>query len=522
MPTKPISKRGARLTMLAAKTLLGVLATSLFLVWLGFGQGAGELGSSFRRQFTRSTGFCLSCKKSDVDPSISFVKSAIDSGAIAVDLESAAKAFAAANGLQIQLDGDNFHYLLFANNDRIELFVTPATVEGLKSADDLLSAAISQKIAALGQAPYLAAFAVENELVENQKSMNKDGTSSDTGKLILARRPRLYELYGVEAAMKRSRPSQLAAGDQRGLKFYFLKDSLYKEEGHFAYFTSDKDDRPAIYVTAGTTDGLRATELDAPSWALSTRYGRDGTFFDTVESLLVHEMAHNHQERMGWEKDAVKQKAMNEALGFSSYVDGKTQLTVYLIQVKAAAGEVDTTTAPRYFRLGSRSAAEKDKRWYRTDAAGVYLDARGQPVDSEAKAQVLTNKEVQLRAVVPPASNYFDTPTEVFAEALKAVRLGGDIRQSLFTLSPGLYKLARDQDQKELNLAYGYVKVVEARTLVKADHESALDPVYRVEPTYMRGWDGLVVPFSRAAENALADAEAKAQLLSSTTPQGKS
>jgi len=510
--------------MLAAKTLLCVLATSLFLVWLGFGQGTGEFGSSFRRQFTRSTGFCLSCTKSDVDPSLPFVKAAIGSAEIAPDLETAAKAFAAANGLQIQLDGDSFHYQLFVNNERLELFVTPATSDGLKSADDLLSAAISKKVEALGQAPYLAAFAVENELVENQKSMNKDGTTTDTGKLILARRPKLYELYGVEAALKRSRPSHLAAGDQRGIKFYFLKDSLYKEEGHFAYFTSDKDHRSAIYITAGTTDGLRATELDAPSWAMSTRYGRDGTFFDTVESMLVHELAHNHQDRMGWEKDPVKQKAMNEALGFISYVDEKTRLTVYLIKVKAAASEGDIDKSTRYYRLSSRAAPEKDKRWYRTDAAGVYLDSSGKAVDAEAKAEVLTNKEVQLRAVVPPASNYFDTPTEVFAEALKAVRLGGDIRQSLFTLSPSLYKLARDQDQIELNLAYGYVRVVEARTLVKAglNNETVLEPVARIEPTYIRGWDGLVVPYSRAAENTLADAEAKAQLLSSTTPQGKS
>lgn len=518
MQPKPISRRGDRLTMLAAKTLLVVISIALLLVWLGFGQGTGDFGSAVRREFTRSTGFCLSCRKADVDPTISFVKSALDSADIPAEIEQKARTFAADNGLQIQLDGDSFRYLLFVKNERLELFTTPATAEGLTSAADKLDQAVNAKLAEMATAPCNAKFARENELVEKQKSKSKDGTTTDTDKLILARRPKLGELYGVEAALKRSRPSNMAAGDKTGLKIYFLKDSLYKEESHFAYFTTDKDGRPAIYVNAGTTDGLRPTELDAPSWALSTRFGRDGTFFDTVESLFLHELAHNHQARMAWDKDEAAQKQMNAALGFVSYVDDKTRQTVYLIEVRAADDAADKSL--RYFRLSNRSVAEKDKRWYRTDTTGAYLDAAGKIVDSEEKAFSLSNKEVQARALVPPSSNYFDTPSEIYAEAMKALRMGGEARQSLLALSPALYKIVLEEDQKELNAAFGYVKVTETRTLVKAGQESALAPSTRIEPTFMRGWDGLIVPYSPAAASALQQAETQAHQLISTSHQG--
>jgi hypothetical protein len=433
------------------------------------------------------------------------VRTALNAGDISPELADKAKEFAQRNGLQIQLDGQNFHYVLFVQNQRLELFATAATADGLASASGLLDVLVTQKIAQLAQTPYLASFAVENEVVEKQKSLNKDGTAVDTNVLILARQPRLFELYGIEAALKRSAPSNLAPGDQTGIKFYFLKGSLYKGENHFAYYTTDKDRRAAIYITAGTTDKLRPTEQDAPAFAMPTRYGRDGTFFDTVESLLLHELSHNHQVRMGWNKDPDKRKQMTEATGFASYVDGKTDQTIYLIKVKAKEQPL------QYYRLDSRSVPEKDKRWYRTDAAGKWLDGAGHEVDTEEKAASLTNKQVALQALVTPSSNYFDTPDEIFAEAMKALRMGGDARQSLYILSPQLYKLVKEEDQKEINDAYGCIEVVENRTLIKASKESALAPVVRLDPIFIRGWDGLVVPFSTSALDNLAANETSAQ-----------
>jgi len=503
MKVKPTPKRRS-LTLLAAKALLCLFTLSLFLSWLAFGHGTGSFGSHLRSQFSRATGFCLSCRLGDVDPTLDYVRTALDKGDISAQLESKAKAFAADNGLQVQLDGANFHYLLFAKNERIELFVTAATEQGLASAQGQLDSLISLKENALAQAPYLTAFSQENEVVEKQKSLHKDGTASDTDKVILARPPHLGELYGVEAALKRSNPSYLAAGDKTGVKFYFLKDSLYQEESHFAYFTTDKDGRAAIYITAGTTDKLRPTELDAPAWALATRFGRDGTFFDTVESLLLHELSHNHQTRMHWNDNPDKRKEMTEASGFVSYADQSTHLTMYLIKVKAQDQSL------QYFRLDSRSVEEKNKLWYRTDSQGNWLDSGGHGVDSQDRAMSLTNKQVAYSALVSPSSNYFDTPDEIFAEAMKALRMGGDARQDLFALSPQLYKLVKDEDQKELNATYGYIKVVETRTLVSAGQETALEPIVQLEPNFIRAWDGLVVPMSPSAQAELAQAESRA------------
>jgi hypothetical protein len=504
MTKRPVSKRGHRLTMLAAKSLLCILFISLLLVWLGFGQGTGSFGSAVRKQFSRSTGFCLDCKSFDVDTSLPFVKSAVDAADVPSDLENQARTLATRTGVQIQLDGEDFHFVLYVKKQRLELFRAPATAEGLTAGAAAIDAAIGEKIKELAQVPYFAAVAGENELVEKQKSLDKHGVASETEVMILARQARLGELYGIEAALARSNPSYLARGKSTGIKFYFLKDALYKEESHFAYFTTDKDGRAAIYITAGTTDKLQPTELDAPVWAAARRFNQDGTFFDTVESLIMHELAHNHQARMGWNDAATTdgqsvRARMTEATGFASYTDSTTQQTVYLIKTKG----------DQYFRLDSRSTPESQKRWFRSDKNGQFLDATGAAVD---------NQEIESIAVIRPSSHYFDTPDEIFAEALKALRMGGAARQSLITLSPKLYALVKEEDQKEINLAYGYISVVETRTLHKGESaaaagenkntsETSLAVVTRVEPVMMRGWDGTLVTYSAAAADSLAQAE---------------
>lgn len=477
---KSVSKR------FVVTSLIVVLVVST-LAWLSFAP-AGAPGNMVKRFISYTTGLCSSCKKQELDSSSPYVKS-MSGQPLEQTLEAKAKAFAEANHIQVVEADGLFTYIIHAGGEPHKLFNTPSTEDGLKAAQSLLDRVIADKIAEMAKEPLRAAFAVENELVESQKVILKTNAAAET-KTILARRPRLDELYGVEAALKRSRPSHMAPGNKMGVKFYFLREPLYKEEIGYAYYTTDKDSLKAIYVTPGATDKIRATEADAPIWALPSRF-TPGHYFDTIESLILHELAHNHQERMGWEQEgsSILQK-MTDDFGFVKTVDADN-VRLFLIKVKTdRADEVDL------YRVERPVNSEKGKRWLRVNDKLQYLDENGQVVDKADKAKSLTNSQVRQSALIQMPSDYFDTPIEVFAEGMRMYRMGGDARAALDKDAPFVAKIVKEQDQAEINLASGYIKIVEKRTMVKNGTVTILDDITYDQPMAVRNDDGQLVPFT--------------------------
>lgn len=524
------------------------------LTWLSFAP-AGAPGHAVKRFISFTTGFCSSCAKQEIDPSVPFVKS-MSGAPVAPDLEEKARQFALETHVQIVEDEGRFNYLLHARGEAIKLFSTAASLEGLQEGRGKLAGVIDEKLKALKEGDLKATFALENELVEEQKSLAVAGTDSPNGevkgdavgevkggqakeakpmqaKRILARTPRLDELWGVEAALARSKPSHLAPGDRLGIKFYFLKDPLYKEEQGYAYYTTDKDGRKAIYVTPGATDKLRPTDADAPIWARPTRFKPGGHYFDTIESLMLHELAHNHQERMGWESGDAVMVRMTESLGYVRAVDPQTGVRVFYIKVPLAPSPVSTTpsvsTPPvspseaatafaipaqsteekfAYYRVERPVDAKLGKRWLRVNLDGQYLDRDGKVV-AAAKAEAISNADMQKLAMVKPASNYFDNPIEVFAEGMRLFRMGGEARDTLLTEAPLVYQLVKEEDQAELDRFYGFYKVHEKRTLHKDGKPVTTEETDSDQPVYTRNWNGELVKYSAALQEDLRAREAK-------------
>jgi hypothetical protein len=480
--------------LLAAFAVFMLLSS--VLSWLGFATSAGDWGRAFRRSVSGMTGVCLSCQRNEIDPQLPFVK-ALNSDKVETSLTDQATAFAKANHLQILLDNGTFQYSIYAGGEKIVLFNTAPSPEGLASAADLLNKAVDAKIADMAKEPLQASFSLENEFVEKQHAYDKDGQPTEGDVAVLARRPMLHELYGVEAALKHSNPSHLGPGNKTGIKFYFLKERFYKNDNAAAYYDSnDKDHRAAVMINPGALDKLWITEADAPSWASAQRFRADNPiFWDTIESLLMHELAHNHQSRLGWDNDAALRQQMAERTGFVM-LENPGKIRAYFIKVKATGEQIELYKLDVY-------SPSKPKTWLRVDAQGQLLDAAGLAVDATEKAKQLSNEQVKQGAVVRPATDYFDTPLEIFADAMKMFRMGGSARLALLQNSPKLYQLIKEQDQKEINLYFGYIKVKESRTAVSADKEKELEPLDFDEPQFLRNWSGQVVKASKQEEFAV-------------------
>lgn len=521
-----------RLTLVSFGIIFSLL---VICSWLGFANGAGEYGRAFRRTISTQTGFCLTCKLNDIDPKLPFVK-ALQSDSIDNELVINATTYGEANGIQILLQGNQFEYTLYAAGERLVLFKTAATVEGLAQAQQLLTSLVDQKISQLGQEPHRASFSQNNEVVGKQSQWEK-GKLVENNHVILARKPKLNELYGIEAALTSSLPSNLAPDSKFGIKFYFLQEQLYKDSKDAAayYVFKDKDGRAAIYATPGSLDKLWPTEADAPSWAVKQRTSKDGVFYDTIESLMMHELAHNHQGRMGWD-DSDKKQQMATLTGFAmlSEADGRT---AFFIKVKVNNTSIDGQSADtiELYRLEDGVDHSAGKRWLRVSESGQWLTENGLPAPTADAAKVLSNSQVRAAAVVPPASNYFDTPAEVEAEAMKLYRLGGSSRRLLLQTAPSLYRLVESEDQIEINQRFGAVKVKEERTFIaptegKETGESsketdsqtsqtnqtnnaastiaaATKALERLEPLYIRSWSGKIVPYSNVAAREILSQE---------------
>ncbi|CAN5128093.1 hypothetical protein BH11CYA1_BH11CYA1_06600 [soil metagenome] len=517
MNKTPDPRRMPALLRLTLVTLTMIFSLILLFSWLGFANSAGEYGRAFRRAISTKTGFCLTCKLNDIDPKLPFVK-ALQSDSIDNELVIKASAYGEANGIQILLQGNQFEYTLYAAGERLVLFKTAATAEGLALAPDLLNTLVDQKIDQLNKSAHRASFSQNNEVVEKQSELVK-GKLEVNSHVILARKPRLNELYGIEAALASSLPSNLAPGSKFGIKFYFLQEQLYKDskDGAAYYVFKDKDSRASIYITPGSLDKLWPTEADAPAWAVKQRTIKGGVFYDTIESLMMHELAHNHQGRMGWDdSDKKKLSEMAALTGFAMFREDDGS-TVFFIKVKVSSSTTDGQNYDtiEFYRLEGGLDHTAGKHWLRVSDKGQWLTENGLPAPTADAAKVLDNAQVKAAAVVTPASNYFDSPAEVEAEAMKLYRLGGASRNLLLLTAPTLYRLVESEDQSEINARFGSVSVKEERTLLAPTEETTIDSQSpsnnkattieaaikaheRLEPLYIRTWSGKIVPYSSA------------------------
>jgi hypothetical protein len=151
---------------------------------------------------------------------------------------------------------------------------------------------------------------------------------------------------------------------------------------------------------------------------------------DYVRTVMLHEVAHRHQDKSDWYGDDVTPQAM----GWQKAGDGWL--------VKGKNGEL------------FRNAYNYGDSWIRCDKEGNAIDEHGKVVAPGVRVKCFDSVQVREAALVKPPTNYFTNPTEMMAEAIALFRGTPAERFQLRTTSPVLYDLAKKRDQMEIDGAF--------------------------------------------------------------------
>lgn len=357
-------------------------------------------------------------------------------------LEKAKDEFALKHQILISQDatGKQLTYTVRSGASNIDILTSDNSREALATAEKQIEQLTKAKEQQLNT-DFKLRFSQDNEEVVGQVAIAPDGTFSH-GKMIYARAPYLSELYGIESVMERAVPSQLAKDGKdgkdgkQGVKFYFLKDSLYQDDhGSIAtYINSDKEDKPAIYVSK---DGIGAT-LVKKGESFEWQGGIDA-------HMLLHEFSHNSQVRLGLNEEKRLIQFSNRC-GFAPFERPGTSETIWALR-------------------------SKDGKLYRLDkeiGGWQHIDDKGNLVKSDKstnlanlakpntdKTEILDDIEMAKQAEVRPPTFYFDNPLEMAAEGMAMLKEGASSRKELLIKTPVFYQFIKEQDQIDINLAFG-------------------------------------------------------------------
>ncbi|MBA3858388.1 MAG: hypothetical protein C0507_15895 [Cyanobacteria bacterium PR.3.49] len=160
-------------------------------------------------------------------------------------------------------------------------------------------------------------------------------------------------------------------------------------------------------------------------------------------SVYMHELAHHGQAGF-WKSEDRDGSRWQEYLKMLGWV---------------RAGDLDlrltNDSPPQMFHC-----TKDEKRgyvWSRMDDKGNFLDAAGKRVESQDKAQQITNGEMNRRALVGPADQraYMKNPLEHGAELVMNLRNNQNSRAALLQYNSHAYGIAVELDQKEIDGFYG-------------------------------------------------------------------
>ncbi len=338
--------------------------------------------------------------------------------------------FGKKHAVDVTTSNGKYVYSLKVNGADKELFKTDATKKGLDEAAKELAKLIEKKQKDL-ETNFKTEFSTDGEDVIKQW-VEKPDCSWERGPMVKARGPRLAELYGIEAALNKAQPSHLDQKGTKGLKFYFLTDTYYKNDPALAYFIrEDKDKRPAIYFDPNGTANKPITEADAK------RSGKN--YLNSIEALTQHEIFHNAQYNMGWDTYATKER-FAKMIGWLPYEDPTSHETKWIFK-----GKKDDL-----YRREQDNCKDPIK-WCACHSSGQLVNNKGKDVDKVKDAQQFTRDEITNLALIRPSTWYFVNPVEMFAEGGMKYRLNEETRAELLTESPKLYDAVKIHDQEEID-----------------------------------------------------------------------
>lgn len=252
---------------------------------------------------------------------------------------------------------------------------------------------------------------------------------------VMVRSPKLRELYALEFALNHSAPSHLIGKSGRGVHVHFLKQrrafTVIAEWGY------DRDNQPAIFIEPGYYNTVKGKHL---------------------ELVLIHELAHNAEVRMGMDSHDPRSWKLASRLGWLPFSNGETGEEGWLM--------CSSEGSDCFYKLGAFSGL-----WVRCNRSGQPLSDEGHVVERQVDARRLTASQMMEVAQIKPATNYFSNPMEMFAEGMMLLRASRRHRQLLLSTNPALYELLKEQDQAEIDASFGgqrYTRTVDGLVAMDA------------------------------------------------------
>ncbi|MBY0551138.1 MAG: hypothetical protein K2W95_27915 [Candidatus Obscuribacterales bacterium] len=343
------------------------------------------------------------------------------------------EALASKHGLFTQQHGSDIEYFAYIGDKQIAVSnYSPLTGEmDLKKRDEDLQRKTEEKLAALERK-----FAITVSRNQTIKHAANHGAKLEKERAIDVRQPNFGETLALEYALERSLPT---TGSKTELQFLFpLQCSL---NGALAEWELSTKNKPTVVVEPGTGDRQ-------------------------LEYVLMHELSHHSQYKMGLDPLAPFNWKMTHSLGWQTFTNPLTGETDWAIA---------TTTGLLYKYSSSM------RKWISCNKSGQPVDCIGSRVAHQREADHMTSKEIASIAKVRPCTAYMSNPLEVMAEGLAMYRMSKVHRSALLKKSPELYEIIKDFDQKLIAKHYG--------------------------AGMMRSVDGLVVSLNDSAESHVRDFE---------------
>lgn len=240
------------------------------------------------------------------------------------------------------------------------------------------------------------------------------------------RTPNFNQLTKIENALDRSLP---ADEDKSEEIIGWFKELFDNDRLTIGLAAKDTDTKSAARYYQGTNDLLPQLVIDPE--------------VHDAESVYFHELAHHGQAGF-WNSDNVNSQQWKDYT-----------MSLGWIRINERDLRITNDAYPQLFF--SPTENNPNREWVRMNEAGKFVDAKGNEVSSEDKAQRISNDEMARRAVVGPpnAAAYMITPAEHGAELVMFLRQNEATRYELLRNNPHAYQVAVELDQKEINGKYG-------------------------------------------------------------------
>lgn len=343
-------------------------------------------------------------------------------------------------------EGGNIEYYFRANGTEHSVAFTPATTDGVRQAHREIEDIVNAKVRHL-ESDFQVKFGKPGEEVTRKRLQDANCHYSE-GEMVHATTPRLPALFAVEEALRRSQPGHLVGNGSEGIKIYFLDRQPLppQTEGRPAlgmYVQSDKDKQRALYITP---EGAALPPTLADSAKPNDPHDPQSR---NLLWCLIHELTHNSQTNM-WGSPQRIPEDLAAKVGWSVASQfNNNNNTLYRYWMLNGA-------SPDEHYIHAQTACGAPARWYRADKNGTRLGLNGNPVSpGEEGLPPISGNELRLRLAVKPATHYFTSPVEEFAESLAAFRYGANSRRELRQSSPTLYDATRQLDEQEILKMYG-------------------------------------------------------------------